>query len=229
MEILKEKEMEGFHYIKINEIPSTNSYLKNEYKKYKDNVILHTLSQTEGRGRFDRKWVSKNDLMFSILLFKNNNYSIIIPLSIIFALKKYNINTMIKWHNDIYLDNKKLAGILIEAIYQNTFIASIIGIGINYNDYSEFDAIGLNKNIDMEELISNIIIEYRKLINLNEIDLMNLYKEYSLVLNKRITYKEKKYTVVDIDNNGYLIIKDEFNNILKLTSNEIKIDKNEVL
>ena len=67
MEILKEKEMEGFHYIKINEIPSTNSYLKNEYKKYKDNVILHTLSQTEGRGRFDRKWVSKNDLMFSIL------------------------------------------------------------------------------------------------------------------------------------------------------------------
>ena len=96
----------------VDEIPSTNTYLKNEYNKYDDSSILWALKQTEGRGRYTRKWESADDLTFSIIFKEKYNSAIITPLAIIYALNDYKINAKIKWPNDIYLYGGKLAGIL---------------------------------------------------------------------------------------------------------------------
>lgn len=228
MKILEEKELEGFHYIKVDEIPSTNSKLKLEYNNYDRPTILHALKQTNGRGRFDRIWESNNDLMFSILFFEKKNYEIIFPLSIIYSLNEYGYNAKIKWPNDIFLNGYKLAGILIESIYQSAHKATIVGIGINYNDYKELDAIGLNKNIDMQELISKIIKNYQTILKFDNNKLIEEYKKYNIVLNKYITYKNEKYLVADININGYIIL--EKNGITyEINSDEIKIDRKEII
>ena len=117
MEIKKIEEKDGFILLKVDEIPSTNTYLKSEYNNYQDNTILWAINQTNGRGRYNRRWESKNDLTFSILFKEKYDSAIITPLAIILALNDYNINAKIKWPNDIYLYGGKLSGILIEDVY----------------------------------------------------------------------------------------------------------------
>ncbi|MBF0275167.1 MAG: biotin--[acetyl-CoA-carboxylase] ligase [Nitrospinae bacterium] len=98
-------------------------------------------SQTAGRGRFNREWISPKDsgLFFSVYI-PSSDSSIqkdIIPIRVATALHKvfkesYNLKTTIKWPNDIYVDNKKLAGILVESVAKGNHIEKIIiGVGIN--------------------------------------------------------------------------------------------------
>ena len=114
----------------IDVVDSTNTYFKNNYQNYQDKSVLIANKQTNGRGRFERTWKSNNDICFSILYKKKELFSVIAPLAIIYALKDLNIDALIKWPNDIYVNNKKLSGILIEDIYKDSFLASIVGIGI---------------------------------------------------------------------------------------------------
>lgn len=212
----------NYSFYLADEIDSTNTYFKNNYNEYSDNSVLIALKQTNGRGRYNRRWESDNDLIFSILKKENDNYQIIIPLAITLALKNYDINTLIKWPNDIYLNNLKLSGILIEDVYLNKFISSIIGIGINYSDKPNVLGIGLNKDIDKYDLINQILNKIDYLTNLDFKLVMDLYKEYSFVIGKNIIYKGKEYYVLDIDTNGHLIIKND-KEILNINSDEINI------
>ena len=211
-----------FHLYHVRSIGSTNTFLKENYTKYPDRTIIWADIQTNGRGRYNRIWESDNDIIFSILKKNNGPYQIITPLSITLALKKLNINTGIKWPNDIYLNNKKLSGILIEDIYNNKFISSIIGIGINNTDKDNVSGIGLNIDIDKYYLIHLILNEFDKLNEMSLEELIKLYKEYSIVIGKRIIYKNKEYEVLNIDSNGYLIIKND-NEELTLSCDEINI------
>lgn len=189
----------------VAEINSTNTYFKDNYDKYSDKSILIALRQTAGRGRIDHVWVSENDLTFSILFNSKQNYQLP-ALAVLEALKEYNIDTKIKWPNDIFYNNMKICGILIEDIYLDKFYASIVGIGINLTDKEEFNVKNLNKlyDIDKYELLSKIAINYDKISELNDLKRLKLYKENSLVLNKKIIYNGSIYNVIDINEDGSL-------------------------
>lgn len=210
----------------IDVVDSTNTYFKNNYQNYQDKSVLIANKQTNGRGRFERTWKSNNDICFSILYKKKELFSVIAPLAIIYALKDLNIDALIKWPNDIYVNNKKLSGILIEDIYKDSFLASIVGIGININDYDEFNAIGLASitNINRDSLIFNILkyIEYFKKLS-NE-KLIEIYKNNSLIINKSIVYKNQTYHAYDITKDGHLVLRDEDSTII-VNSNEISIGR----
>ena len=222
MTILNWKYKTKYHYYLVDSIPSTNTFLKDNFNEYPDNTILIALKQTAGRGRYDRVWRSDNDIMFSILLKTNGNYEIITPLAICMALDSYGINAGIKWPNDIYLNDKKLCGILIEDVFQIKFEASIIGIGINVTDKESVDGIGLNKDIDRYDLIDSIMKNFDKLNKLNHDELINLYRKRNIVYNKKVYYKDKIYTAKDIDIDGHLILNNEDGNII-VSSDEINI------
>ncbi|MCR5349744.1 MAG: biotin--[acetyl-CoA-carboxylase] ligase [Acholeplasmatales bacterium] len=206
----------------VDEINSTNTYFKDNYQQYENDSVLIALKQTAGRGRYDRVWQSDDDIIFSILKKNNGYYHLISPLSIALALKKLNINVGIKWPNDIYLNNKKLSGILIEDIYNNGFVASIIGIGINKTDKDNVLGIGLNIDVDKYYLIDLILNEFDNLSKMNLKDIIDLYKKYSIVIGKKIIYKNKEYEVLNIDSNGYLVVKNDSEK-LTLSSDEINI------
>jgi BirA family biotin operon repressor/biotin-[acetyl-CoA-carboxylase] ligase len=113
-------------------------------KNVPEGTIVITDNQSEGRGQRENSWISEpyKNLTFSLILYPNeltikDNFSlnIITTLAIYEALRPYIPNDLfIKWPNDIYHQNNKIAGILIEnVIKRNKITASVIGIGLNVN------------------------------------------------------------------------------------------------
>ena len=192
----------------VIEIDSTNTFLKATHILFQDHSILIADNQTNGRGRFDRVWKSDNDICFSIVFKKHYINQIIAPLALELAFIRLGFVPAIKWPNDIYFNEKKLSGILIEDIYEDKFQASIIGIGINMTSKNEFNSIGINdiKKLSKEIIISTILEEYEKLIHLDDNTIINEYIKYSMVINRTIIYHDKEYKALGITKDGHLIL-----------------------
>jgi BirA family biotin operon repressor/biotin-[acetyl-CoA-carboxylase] ligase len=128
-------------------IPSTNDYLSALPSSNNIQVCV-AREQTNGRGQYQRQWQSKKDssVLFSVRKnFKTatslNGLSSVIGLAIIDVLgPDYGVSELkLKWPNDVYFNNQKLAGILIENTVQNKSQSVVIGIGVNNNIKGELD------------------------------------------------------------------------------------------
>ena len=131
-----------FNYY-LDKVDSTNIKIKkiSEQKSYEENIALLAYNQTSGRGRSKNYWISNyGDLTCSFLIKKKievdklGQINILISVAIIEALKKIfpNLIIKIKWPNDLYVENKKIGGILLESqINKNLVNYLIIGLGIN--------------------------------------------------------------------------------------------------
>lgn len=117
----------------LKETDSTQNRLKEWNLGYGSVVVADR--QTAGRGRLGRKWLSQEGgLYFSFLLnpkeFKDLiQLPLVLGLSLSESLEELGIKTQIKWVNDLYLNRKKVAGILCELCGEKL----IVGIGINVN------------------------------------------------------------------------------------------------
>jgi BirA family transcriptional regulator, biotin operon repressor / biotin---[acetyl-CoA-carboxylase] ligase len=130
----------------LSSIDSTNNYaqriINNNEPFY---TIVQALNQTAGKGQRNNVWQSEanSNLLMSIILEHQHSsiasqfvLNMAVCLGILDCIKLYihHKKCTIKWSNDIYIEDKKIAGVLIENnIRGNTWINSIIGIGININ------------------------------------------------------------------------------------------------
>jgi BirA family biotin operon repressor/biotin-[acetyl-CoA-carboxylase] ligase len=135
----------GSKLIFIKNLTSTNIYasliLKKEFQQ--EGTIVYTNYQTGGKGQKGNQWESEDskNLLISIILYPSTIdpsdqfiISKVISLGICDFLKEFINNIYIKWPNDIYVDNDKIAGILIENTLMNDKIENtIVGIGLNLN------------------------------------------------------------------------------------------------
>lgn len=137
------------NYIHLEEINSTNSYLL-AHPELEEGTVVYTMRQTAGRGQMGNTWESEADknISFSVQLkptwlapkdqFLISQvvahavwYAILKPIGL---QKVASPMVSIKWPNDIYVGDKKIAGILIENQLQGNKIAQcVVGIGINVN------------------------------------------------------------------------------------------------
>ena len=132
--------MQKLHFI---ELDSTNDYLKNNYESLNNLTFVSADYQIKGRGRNERKWFSSKgeNLLFSILIKENITlkepglYSIYCIVEIAKYLEKIGLkNVLIKWPNDIYVNDKKILGVLSEGKYLGSnLLYVIVGIGLNVN------------------------------------------------------------------------------------------------
>lgn len=137
----------GQNLIKLSAVDSTNNYLKNLLSKSEplpEGTVIMADDQFAGKGQLQNTWHSepKKNLTFSILLQpkflpvgKQFLLNMAVSLGINKALAKYlGSDVCIKWPNDIYYQNKKLGGVLIEnTIVGNSLKNAIVGIGLNIN------------------------------------------------------------------------------------------------
>ncbi|MFK4785874.1 biotin--[acetyl-CoA-carboxylase] ligase [Fusobacterium sp. MFO224] len=160
---------------RFREIDSTNTFLKNVREK-KDYDVAIAEKQTLGRGRRGNKWSSeKGGAYFSFLLKEKEEISseeyaklpLVVGYSLLRTFEKIeNLDFKFKWTNDIYINNKKLSGILVEK-RENFYI---IGIGINLNNEidEEFKEKGISlrtlnkKYYDREEVILKVINDFKE-------------------------------------------------------------------
>ena len=131
--------------ISLDETASTNLELKQllQNNSLPEGSIVKTEFQTQGRGQADNSWFSEKgcNLLFSYLLYPkfvmaNEQFIIsrIVSLALKEALDEYMDNISIKWPNDIYWKDKKIAGMLIEnSLIGKRIENTIVGIGLNVN------------------------------------------------------------------------------------------------
>jgi BirA family biotin operon repressor/biotin-[acetyl-CoA-carboxylase] ligase len=133
-----------YDIIWLQNVDSTNEEARRRFSECDNLSVLSAVSQTSGKGQRGNSWSSEPgaNLTFSIIL--KDGYRIkaydqfvlseITALSVIDFLSFHGIDSSIKWPNDIYIDKKKICGILVENSLRGEFVSSsIIGIGLNIN------------------------------------------------------------------------------------------------
>ena len=179
----------------IDKVDSTmDEILKDKYKQY-NNIFIFCGEQVKGRGRGKNQWVSqKGNLFASIktrILLKDKHYliSYVVGIIIYDVIKKYlpkKENIIIKWPNDILVNKKKIAGILIEMSSIGKSIDEvIIGIGLN-----------ILKNPDIKGYNSICLLE-----------LTNIKSDINIIIKGILNYLErwKKYLNEDKSSIKYII------------------------
>ena len=175
-----------FEIFKFENVTSTNDIAINLIKKkQKETGCVYAETQTKGRGTHGKEWISdKGNLFGSIFFPLKNNYPpfneffTINPLIISDVLKHFckrkNIN--FKFPNDIFVNEKKICGILQELIVSNSRKFLIIGIGVN---------IVSNPDINNKYQATNILLETQKKPKIKEIiDLIvSSYEKFFINLN----------------------------------------------
>lgn len=137
--------MDTAHGFYTKQTGSTNNLLNKMARLYElpEGFVVYTDFQESGRGQQGNSWESEREknLLFSMLLYPEHIpiheqfiISQIASIGIKHVLDQYIENVTIKWPNDIYWNDKKLAGMLIENSLKGANIKdSIVGIGVNIN------------------------------------------------------------------------------------------------
>lgn len=232
---------------------STNRLLTERAKEgQSEDELLIALSQTAGRGRFDRAFYSPDGtgIYMSLLLhpaFSPSLYPLITPLTgvaVAEAIEEISGKAVgIKWVNDIYDGKRKLCGILAEAGFAPSPYL-VIGIGINAFMPSSIPAelegllgavFDTAVPLGRERIIAAFLDRfYTHLGCLGKRDFMQEYRRRSILLGKRITVHDaardtartgegKAATCLDIDGEGGLIIRYENGEHAVLRAGEVTL------
>ena len=208
------------------------------------NTLYLSTCQTAGRGRFQRPYYSPSQggIYMSLHIQPNlpyeklPSYTLLVAAAVCKAIKNLTmIEVDIKWVNDIYFKNKKMAGILTEAMTSvETGLVTdvIIGLGINFAIEDFPDDLKEKAGslfmppapITRNELISEI---WRCFYQTAPEELLYLYKEHSLVLGREVSFiqeqTEKKGIAKDISDKGQLLIQLDDQTEIWLHSGEISL------
>ena len=196
-----------YKLIHFNSINSTNVWAKENLEKLSDKTIVFADIQSEGHGRFQRKWISDipDNIYCSIVLKpekKKYLHNLTQYLSIVLCktIEEYNVKPEIKWPNDVLVNKKKIAGILCEFTKSNTVV---LGIGINLNmkqnDLNRISQPATALNIETSKIIDRDCF-FKNFIN-------KFFDEYDELIEK-----------------GFLFIKDDYNKRVKFIETTITIN-----
>lgn len=212
-------------------------------------LVVVAGKQTAGKGRLGRRWESPpGGLWFSIILKPKLALHELSLLSLVFAVAVAKAldnflptPTSLKWPNDVFINEKKLAGILLEVSGQIDNIDHVIvGIGINVNILPE------NIPIDKENVTSLLAETNRELVNSHILAVILSYiedyyhlflqtgfakirqefKEKCFHLGKNISINQPKHTItglnIDIDEQGSLVL-EVGQDVVYITTGDVKI------
>lgn len=208
------RQLIGTYLHLVEEIGSTNTELLTHADLYEHGTVLCARRQTAGRGRYQRNWRSHDGgLYFSILLKNQKDITSIYPFVLLSALAVvHNIQSCathgvaIKWPNDIYINHRKVCGILAESSIQGNSINIVIGIGINVNNSISnvndlrHPAVSLKEcrgeDIDLKPLLDRLIDE---LDNLYVDHMAGKFSKYLPELNRLLYAKGQEIEIRSAD------------------------------
>ena len=226
----------------FDSIDSTqNQALKMAYDPANNGAVIVASKQTGGRGRSGRKWISpKGGIWISIILQPKFDISIttLFPIASALALsiaieKTYSITPELKWPNDLTINGKKIAGMLVDVSLESNKIENLVlGVGINFNvNVKEIQKIlkgtpnfygvaSLSEqkiNVNPIQLVQTFLVELEKTYKaLNAKQIKKIISEWSKrssTIGKNVelnTTDEKiKGKAIRIDEDGALVILDK--------------------
>lgn len=199
-------------------LPSTNDYC--ETREFGEDTAIIAREQTGGKGTKGRSFSSpRGGVYLSLVRYypckAENSFSLMIAscMAVVKTLELYGVSAGVKWPNDVFLNGKKICGILIKNSFEGENVKkSITGIGVNVNNDIPKDLADIA--INLKSVVGEVDIDefYKRLIE-------NLYADYSvdeyrsrnIVLGKEITVikngESKKAVAEDIAADGSLVLK----------------------
>lgn len=245
---LQKNDLQIYTYRTIESTNITAKKLALEGAKH--GTVILSEEQTMGRGRRGRSFFSPTNsgIYMSVILRPQVNVenSLLITVAAAVAVARAieaitGIYAQIKWVNDIFVNDKKVCGILTEAVtdFESGGIEYVVvGIGLNFTtkqsafppEISELAGSLFNENsqgVSRNQLVAEIINNLLDLVErLSDREFMPEYKSRSLLLQKNIqvvgTDRITNATVMDIDDNGYLVVKNPDGTISTVSSGEVR-------
>lgn len=199
-------------------LPSTNDYC--ETREFGEDTAIIAREQTGGKGTKGRSFSSpRGGVYLSLVRYypckAENSFSLMIAscMAVVKTLEFYGARADVKWPNDVFLNGKKICGILIKNSFEGENVKkSITGIGVNVNNDIPQDLADIA--INLKSVVGEVDIDefYKRLIE-------NLYADYSvdeyrsrnIVLGKEITVikngESGKAVAEDVAADGSLVLK----------------------
>lgn len=248
----KKNNQSKVEYIKVDEIDSTSTYLKNHLPDVvgndKDLIVVSAAFQTSGRGQGANKWESERgkNLLFSMLchpvgvpLHSQFLISEAVAVALHDVLSKYTGDIMIKWPNDIYWKDKKISGTIIENCLAHNHIRDcIIGTGINVNQ-KEFHSDApnpvsliqiLGDEVDVDKLLKEVVESFTSYLNDlrngNYEKIVSLYTSFLYRGHGFFNYRDNdgdfEAALVEVEDDGHLILRDKEGKIRSYAFKEVE-------
>jgi len=189
-----------------------------------EGIIVLADYQSQGRGRWRRKWIARprEALLMTVLLRPDNEHdpssliTILGAVAVVAAIDSlYNIKARIQWPNDVMIDGRKTAGILVE---RNSAGAFLLGIGVNTGKPPQAPVatslpVHASRPVDRDELAAKIASEldsrYMALLTGNTKGIEKEWRGCSFTLGKQVALSSGKRTyngeVVDLSLDGITI------------------------
>jgi len=223
----------GQKLIYVPECHSTNTLLNelNDSSPLPEGAVVITDNQTAGRGQRGNQWEAEKGKNLTFSLFLKPSFlaakdqfqmNMAVSLAVITALKTYtSAMVKLKWPNDIYIDNKKIGGILIENQLKGVALSdSLVGIGLNINQ-ENFSSSGASSLYNFSRVINDLNEVFQKLIGSLEAEYLDLRAGSSNQLKERYMSSLYRFnelnrfesqgqdfsgSIRDIDENGRLCV-----------------------
>jgi len=237
----------------LTEVASTNTLaMERASNGAPEGTVVIAESQTGGKGRLGRKWISpKGNLYLSLVLrpdipmYKAPLITLMGAVAIASAIRKQcALETAIKWPNDILISGRKVSGLLTEMSAEQDRIRHIVlGIGVDVNmelgelspDVRELTttlAVAAGKKIDRTALLREILRDldhwYQVFLS-NVQDVLSEWKLLNMTIGNRITVNGVGETLEGvaqgIDNEGRLIIRLDDGAIRTVAAGDVTIQK----
>ena len=237
-----------WHLSLYEELESTNDYLI-EFANPNEYCLCVAESQTKGKGRNLKKWQSpKYENIYMSLSFSTNqelknfsSFSLVSALAVHNVLLRQNIFTEIKWPNDIYLNKKKIGGILIETLSRDRKNLIVVGVGLNIfmknntkidRDWTslelEFEDIEIDRNEIISEIANEVLLSKLNFEKKGFDDFVKDFNRLNFLKDKKVflsNSNNKEGTALDINSDGSLNVR-MGNKTKKISSGEVSIKIN---
>lgn len=241
------------HYLYFREIDSTNNRARALASEgYPEGTVIVAETQTAGRGRRGRDWYSpaNQGIYVSIILRPVLRLKEISRISLVTAVavaetleEELHLKPLIKWPNDILINNRKMVGILSEAVTDMDSVEYIVvGIGLNINNtlqefpadlrtpatsaLAELDHPGSRIKV-LQSLLLSLERHYNLLLGGNFARTLEKARRLSLVIGQEVQLDSGNSIVsgqaIDIDESGYLLVRDQTGTIHTIMSGEISV------
>lgn len=243
-------ELKDIDIIVYDEIDSTNTEAKRRLysSDVKDFTVIVSDMQKGGRGRTGKSFTSPkgSGVYFSIILHPKDSYdfsyfdltTVKAAVAVAEGIKEATDKQVeIKWVNDLFLNGKKICGILseLDADFESRSVKSVIvGIGINVNEprddsFKDLKNIAgyIGTDVIRNEILSSVLNAfYENNFVKSDKEIIDYYKKHSLVIGKELSFElnGKKYSAkgIDINDKGNLIV-DTGKEKITLSSGEVSI------
>ena len=196
---------------RLQQVSSTQDEARRliELGEAKAGHVVVAAEQTEGRGRFGRAWLSPaGGLYATFIVARYPAVPLVSGVAVLRALARFGVDACLKWPNDLVIDGRKLAGILIETVGD----VALIGIGVNLEEAPLETATSIRDVGGSARRGELIVAIWEEMSEAGELEnVLRWYREHLTTLRRAVKVTLEggetiEGTAVDVDSEGRLLV-----------------------